>query len=110
MALIEGFRVQNYKVLKDITLGRLWNQQKTGSRVPKSCDGKGQASQIFVTTHQPYFVDALSPKETWVLEKGKDGFSTIRRASDDPVVQSMVDQDLPLGSLWHSDYLDSRIQ
>lgn len=27
MAQIEGFRIQNYKVLKDITLGKLWNTQ-----------------------------------------------------------------------------------
>lgn len=63
------------------------------------------APQIFVTTHQPYFVDALSPKETWILEKGTDGFATIRRASDDAVVESMVNEGLPLGSLWYSDYL-----
>ena len=41
-------------------------------------------SQVFITTHQPYFVDSLDPKEVWILEKGEDGFSTIRRASDDP--------------------------
>ncbi|MCA7889584.1 AAA family ATPase [Burkholderia contaminans] len=44
--------------------------------------GKKNAPQIFVTTHQPYFVDALSPKEVWILEKDDDGFSSIRRASD----------------------------
>lgn len=70
--------------------------------------GRRSAPQIFVTTHQPYFVDALRPEETWVLEKGQDGFSTIRRASADPTVQSMVEQGLPLGSLWYSDYLDAR--
>lgn len=70
--------------------------------------GKKNAPQIFVTTHQPYFVDALSPEETWVLEKNKDGFSTIRQASADLTVQSMVEQGLPLGSLWYSDYLDAR--
>lgn len=64
------------------------------------------SSQIFVTTHQPYFVDALGPKETWILEKGADGFATIRRASDDLVVEEMVNEGLPLGSLWYSDYLD----
>ena len=26
MAKIEGFRVKNYKVLRDVTLGRLWNR------------------------------------------------------------------------------------
>ena len=64
------------------------------------------APQLFVTTHQPYFVDALSPRETWILEKGTDGFATIRRASDDAIVESMVNEGLPLGSLWYSDYLD----
>lgn len=64
------------------------------------------ASQIFVTTHQPYFVNALSPSETWVLEKEVDGFSGIRRASDDHTVGAMVEEGLPLGALWYSDYLD----
>ena len=70
--------------------------------------GKKNAPQIFVTTHQPYFVDALSPEETWILEKKADGFSNIRRASSDATVKAMVDEGLPLGSLWYSDYLDAR--
>ena len=68
--------------------------------------GRKNAPQIFVTTHQPYFVNALTPEETWILEKGEDGFSTIRRASDDPIVRAMVAEGLPLGGLWYSDYLD----
>jgi predicted ATPase len=68
--------------------------------------GKKGAPQMFVTTHQPYFVDALSPKEVWILEKGTDGFSTIRRCSDIPIVISLVEEGLPLGGLWYSDYLD----
>ncbi len=70
--------------------------------------GRKGTSQIFITTHQPYFVDALSPEETWILEKGFDGFSTIRRASDEKSVVCMVDEGLPLGGLWYSDYLDGR--
>ena len=70
--------------------------------------GESNAPQIFVTTHQPYFVDALAPEEVWVLEKGKDGFATISRASDDPIVKAMADEGLPLGSLWYSDYLDRK--
>ena len=72
--------------------------------------GEKNGSQIFVTTHQPYFVDALSPQETWVLEKGDDGFSKIRRAADDPLIVNLHAQELPLGSLWYSDYLDGRQQ
>lgn len=67
---------------------------------------KKKASQVFVTTYQPYFVDCLSPNETWILEKQADGFATISRASDTPIVNAMVDEGLPLGSLWYSDYLE----
>jgi predicted ATPase len=67
--------------------------------------GKKGGSQIFVTTHQPYFVDALKPDEVWILEKQNDGYSSIRRASDDPLVCNMVEEGLPLGGLWYSEYL-----
>ena len=70
--------------------------------------GRRGGSQIFITTHQPYFVDALQPEEVWILEKGQDGFSTIKRADDDPLIQNLVSQGLPLGGLWYSDYLDKR--
>ena len=70
--------------------------------------GKKGGSQVFITTHQPYFVDALLPEEVWVLEKEEIGFSTIRRASDDATVKNMVAEGLPLGGLWYSDYLDAR--
>ena len=70
--------------------------------------GRKGGSQVFITTHQPYFVDALSPDEVWVLEKKEDGFATIKRASEDETVKNMVAEGLPLGSLWYSDYLDAR--
>lgn len=68
---------------------------------------RGTGSQFFITTHQPYLVDALSPQEVWVLEKGEDGFASLRRASDDPIVKSMVEGGMPLGALWYSEYLDA---
>jgi predicted ATPase len=81
------------------TLAREFREHATGQR---------GGSQIFVTTHQPYFVDALEPDEVWVLEKGEDGFAKIKRASEDPLINNLVSQGLPLGGLWYSDYLDAR--
>ncbi|MCK5200471.1 MAG: AAA family ATPase [Spirochaetales bacterium] len=34
MSKIEGFRVKNFRALKDVTLGRLWNQQQVHSLSP----------------------------------------------------------------------------
>ena len=70
--------------------------------------GKKNSPQIFVTTHQPYFVDALAPEEVWLLEKGADGYSVIRRVSELEIVKNLVDEGLPLGGLWYSDYLEAR--
>ncbi|MEH2009192.1 AAA family ATPase [Nostoc sp.] len=81
------------------TLAREFREHATGQ--------KGGA-QVFVTTHQPYFVDALEPEEVWVLEKGEDGFAKIRRASEDTLINNLVSEGLPLGGLWYSDYLDAR--
>ena len=71
--------------------------------------GHKGGSQVFITTHQPYFVNSLDPKEVWILEKGEDGFSQIRRASENPLVNNLVEEGLPLGGLWYSDYLDPRL-
>ena len=70
--------------------------------------GRKNAPQIFITTHQPYFVDALSADEVWILEKGTDGYSMVRRVSDMAIVRNLVAEGLPLGGLWYSDYLDER--
>ena len=34
MAKIEGFRIKNFRTLKDVTLGRLWNQQQAEPLTP----------------------------------------------------------------------------
>lgn len=70
--------------------------------------GRKGGSQVFMTTHQPYLVDVLEPAEVWILEKGSDGYSVIRRASDDVIVENMVKEGLPLGGLWYSDYLEGK--
>ena len=67
-----------------------------------------RGSQVFITTHQPYFVNSLSPDEVWILEKGADGMSTVHRASESPIVANTVAEGVPLGNLWYSDYLDAR--
>ena len=88
-----------YHKLLDI-LAHEFREHATGGR---------KGTQIFATTHQPYFVDALKPEEVWILEKDESGFSTIARASDNEIVKAMTEEGLPLGGLWYGDYLDARI-
>lgn len=66
--------------------------------------GKGYSKQLFVTTHSPFFVNALLPEQVWVLAKEKEGFSSIKRASDYDFVSDLVNEGAYIGDLWNSRY------
>lgn len=63
-------------------------------------------SQMLVTTHSPYFADALVPRELWVLYRAEDGYTRVRRASEVRAVNAMVHEGAELGSLWMEGYFD----
>ena len=54
--------------------------------------GSGFAKQLFVTTHSPFFVNALAPDDVWVLEKEANGFSSIKRAAEYEFVKRNVER------------------
>ena len=66
--------------------------------------GTGFSKQLFVTTHSPFFVNALPPEQVWVLEKGTDGFSTAKRTSEYDYVSDLVCEGAEIGDLWNSKY------
>lgn len=66
--------------------------------------GKSRGPQVLVTTHSPYFVDALTPHEVWILHKGNDGYTQATRAADIPGISEMFDEGIPTGSLWFSNH------
>lgn len=72
----------------------------------EECRSATARSQLLVTTHSPFFVDGLRPKELWVLYRGDDGFARARRASDMPKVKAFVDEGAHLGDLWMEGYFD----
>jgi len=65
-------------------------------------------TQVLVTTHSPYFVDALPPESVWVIRKDSKGHANATRTADMPQIKSLYDQGIPLGSLWYSNHLDER--
>lgn len=66
--------------------------------------GSGYTKQLFITTHSPFFVNALYPDDVWVLSKDETGFSTARRASEYEFVQELSDEGVVLGDMWYSQY------
>jgi predicted ATPase len=69
---------------------------------------KKATTQILVTTHSPYFVDALLPEQVWLLKKDAHGAVRATRAADMPSVRELAAQGIPLGSLWYSRHFEEQ--
>lgn len=69
--------------------------------------GNSFNKQLFVTTHSPFFVNALGPDDVWVLTKASDGFSTIKRASEYNFVKELAEEGVAVGDMWYSKYFES---
>lgn len=63
-------------------------------------------TQLLITTHSPYFVDALQPEQVFLIRKNATGHATASRAADNMQIRQMSDQGIPLGSLWYSNHFD----
>jgi len=58
-----------------------------------------RGGQLFVSTHSPDFLNGVELDEIFWMQK-EDGFTQVRRASDDKLLrQLIVEGDLP-GALW----------
>ena len=71
---------------------------------------KNSYCQIIFSTHNPYIIETLSPKEVWIFERTfekENGDVTIRCAGDDPLVNEMFKQGVGMGAIWYAGHLDS---
>ena len=66
----------------------------------EECRESSGRSQLLVTTHSPFFVNGLKPKELWVLYRDKKGFTNARRAADMDGVDQFMKNGALLGDLW----------
>lgn len=69
---------------------------------------KKGGTQVLVTTHSPYFVDALEPEQVWLIRKRVDGTCEVTRTADLPQVKALAAEGIPLGSLWYSRHFEER--
>ena len=60
-----------------------------------------------VTTHSPFFVNALKPKELVVVYRDTDGYTQGVRPTDMPIVQKMLEEGGKLGDLWMEGYFSA---
>ncbi len=63
-------------------------------------------SQLMVTTHSPFFVDALRPEEVWVLYRDANGYTKAKRTADMRGVKEFIENGALLGNLWTENYFE----
>ena len=66
----------------------------------EECRDATARTQLLVTTHSPFFINALRPDEVRVLWRDEQGYTQTQRAGDLPGVKEFVEQGALLGQLW----------
>ena len=66
----------------------------------EECRAACERTQLLVTTHSPFFLNALRPEEVRVLWRDEQGYTQSRRAADLPGVREFVEHGALLGHLW----------
>jgi predicted ATPase len=66
----------------------------------EECRAAAERGQLLVTTHSPFFLNALRPDEVRVLYRDDEGYTKMAVASDIPGVLPFMKEGALLGDLW----------
>lgn len=66
----------------------------------EECRDASARTQLLVTTHSPFFLDALRPKEVRILWRNTDGYTQTRCTNDVAGVPQFIEAGAQLGDLW----------
>lgn len=66
----------------------------------EECRQASARGQLLITTHSPFFINALRPQELRVLFRDDQGYTQVCAASEIPGVKDFMDEGALLGDLW----------
>lgn len=72
----------------------------------EECRTASQRTQLLITTHSPFLLNAIRPKEVWMLYRDQHGYTQAQRASDNQELTSMIEHGAVLGDLWMEGYFE----
>ena len=72
----------------------------------EECAAASAYTQLLVTTHSPFFLNALKPEQVHVLWRDKEGHTQARRVADLDQVPDFMENGALLGDLWMEGYFN----
>ena len=72
----------------------------------EECRAAAERTQILVTTHSPFFLDALRSDEVRVLWRDDNGYTRCHSISENRKVEAFMDAGAQLGDLWMEGHFD----
>lgn len=72
----------------------------------EECRMAAANSQLMVTTHSPFFVNGLEPKELWILYRDEKGYTQAKRSSAMRGINEFMKEGAKLGHLWTEGYFE----
>ncbi|HEY9249081.1 MAG TPA: AAA family ATPase [Rariglobus sp.] len=66
----------------------------------EECRAASVRTQLIITTHSPFFIDQLDPKEIRVLYRDSQGYTAAKRVADMKGVMAFRKQGAALGEIW----------
>ena len=76
------------------------------TQLAQDCRNATTATQILVTTHSPFFLNALRPEEVRVLWRDQKGYTQCSPLKDDKKVKAFMEAGALLGDLWMEGHFD----
>lgn len=73
----------------------------------EECAVAAQRMQMVVTTHSPFFIDALLPSQVWALRRNDRGYTEAIRASDMAGIAEQMQAGAKLGQLWLEGFFEA---
>jgi predicted ATPase len=73
----------------------------------EECRNASARAQLMVTTHSPFFVDALKAEELWVVYRDGQGYTQARRTADMQGAQEFMGHGARLGHLWMEGHFEA---
>jgi predicted ATPase len=70
------------------------------AELAEECRQATARTQLLVSSHSPFFVNALKAEEVWVLYRDERGYTRAKRAADMQGIPEFIEEGALLGSLW----------